>query len=399
MPMLYWADGKPWHEANIYFSERADRIASGQLKLTTIESAATALHAYMNFLEARPELCWHDFPRIKAERPLTRYRGELIRARDAGKIAPSTTSARMSALVQWYRWVQERELLSTDWPLWDEELVGVRITDAFGFERTLDVRSTDLHIPNRGQKGAALEDGLLPVSLAERDRILALAALHGSTEFQLMLQLGFFTGMRLGSICDLKLRTLDHAQALAETDRAHYLHIGPGIRYAPVQTKYGVTGRVLIPTELLHQLRQYVASTRHLRREAIAAPEHRSLVFLTRFGCPYGKNGTDRSPSTNVDMLRLRQAAKASGLNLEHFHFHRTRATFATSLAQAAIQAENKVTRWSDVITLIRDLLLHKDEATSMRYITFVNQQESKAYWANEFSRFLFGTADASPTH
>ena len=40
---------------------------------------------------------------------------------------------------------------------------------------------------------------------------------------------------------------------------------------------------------------------------------------------------------------------------------------------------------------LLRELLLHKDEVTSMRYITFVKEQKTKAYWANEFTRFFFG--------
>lgn len=391
VPVLYWETGEPWPEANLYFADRAELILSGQLKIGTLESIATALLAYMKFLESDGELQWHHFPKAKSDRPVTRFRGELIRARDNGELASSTATARMAGVLQWYRWVKAQGLLSTGWPLWEDKLIGIRIKDAFGFERSLAVTSSELSIPNRKRNIVRLEDGLLPVSLEERDKTLDLAARYSSQEFNLMLRLGFMTGMRLGSICDLKLTTLENAEQLAETPLLHYLSIGPGVRAAPVRTKHDVTGRVIIPTDLLRDLRRYVCSERRLMREAQADKGHKSLVFLSRYGTPYGTKEAGKSPSVNVDMLRLRHAAAAEGVNLAGFHFHRSRATFATSLAEAAMRMPDSALRWSDIISLIRDLLLHKDEATSMRYITFVNEQKTKAYWANEFTRFFFG--------
>ena len=391
VPVLYWESGEPWAEANLYFADKAELILSGQLKIGTLEAVATALLAYMKFLETDDELQWHKFPKAKADRPTTRFRGELIRARDKGEIASSTATARMAGVLRWYRWVKAQGLLATDWPLWADKLVGVRITDAFGFERSLSVTSSELSIPNKKRNNVKLEDGLLPVSLEERDQILDLAARHSSLEFSLMLRLGFLTGMRIGSICDLKLATLDNAHRLAETPLVHYLSIGPGVRAAPVRTKHDVTGRVIIPSDLLQDLRDYVRSERRLTREAQATKDHKGLVFLTRYGTPYGTKKAGKSPSTNVDMLRLRRAALAEGVNLAGFYFHRSRATFATSIAEAALRMPDSSLRWSDIIALIRDLLLHKDEVTSMRYITFVKEQKTKAYWANEFTRFFFG--------
>ena len=213
-----------------------------------------------------------------------------------------------------------------------------------------------------------------------------------------MLRLGFMTGMRLGSICDLKLKTLENASRLAETDKAYYLTIGPGVRAAPVRTKHDVTGRVIIPADLLCDLRSYLSSERRLIREAKALPEHKDMVFLNRFGRPYGGSADGRSPSINVDMLRLRRAALDEGENLNDFYFHRSRATFATSIAEAALRIPGANIVWGEVIALIRDLLLHKDEATSMRYITFVKKQKVRAYWANEFTRYFFGASPARPT-
>ena len=168
VPVLYWESGEPWAEANLYFADKAELILSGQLKIGTLEAVATALLAYMKFLETDDELQWHKFPKAKADRPTTRFRGELIRARDKGEIASSTATARMAGVLRRYRWVKAQGLLATDWPLWADKLVGVRITDAFGFERSLSVTSSELSIPNKKRNNVKLEDGLLPVSLEER---------------------------------------------------------------------------------------------------------------------------------------------------------------------------------------------------------------------------------------
>ncbi|MCE7032421.1 site-specific integrase [Lysobacter sp. GX 14042] len=345
----------------------------------------------MKFLESRPDLRWNHFPTAKRDRPITQFRGYLIRSRDAGAIAASVASAHMASVIRWYRWVKSRRLISASTPLWRDRIIPVKLTDVHGFERTIAVASSELSIPNRKRGIAKLEDGLLPVSLEERDKILAISSRHSSTEFDLMLRLGFFTGMRIGSICDLKLGTIFDAARVAETTLLRYLHIGPGVRGAPVKTKFGVTGRVIIPTDLLTSVKAYINSERRLKREALARPEHKNIVFLNRFGRPYGSRRNGASPSVNVDMLRLRKAAAAQGYDLTGFKFHRTRATFATSLAQAGVRTVDPAVTWGSVIGLIRDLLLHKDEATSMRYVTFVQQQEVKSYWANEFTAFLFG--------
>lgn len=392
VPVLYWGSGEPWTEANLYFAARADLVLSEQLSVATLEATGQALLAYMKFLESQPELHWSQFPKKKADRPTTRFRGHLVMLRKKDRIAASVATAHMAGVIKWYRWVRSERLISADWPLWKDRIVPITVSDEHGFNRTIAVASSELSIPNKNRNAVKLEDGLLPVSLEERDSILELSARHSSLEFNLMLRLGFLTGMRLGSICDLKLATLTNAVRLAETPLLHYLNIGPGVRGAPVRTKFGVTGRVIIPTELLLEMRAYVNSERRLRREALAAPEHKNLVFLNRYGKPYATRDDGKSPSVNVDMLRLRKAAAIEGLNLKGFKFHRSRATFATSLAEAATRMPGASVGWGDIISLIRDLLLHKDEATAARYITFVKQQKVKAYWANEFTKFLFGS-------
>src|SRR5689334_8582565 len=95
LPQIIWRDGTPWREANLWALERA---TSRDTKLATVQSDATALHAYASWLE-QVGRDWWDFPPKKADRCLVRYRGALIDARESGEIAPSTTSQRMAAVV------------------------------------------------------------------------------------------------------------------------------------------------------------------------------------------------------------------------------------------------------------------------------------------------------------
>jgi signal transduction histidine kinase len=57
--------------------------------------------------------------------------------------------------------------------------------------------------------------------------------------------LAFFTAMRLGSICDLKVQTLEYAVPDPAAPGLYRLAVGPGAS-PPVHTKFGVTGQVLL---------------------------------------------------------------------------------------------------------------------------------------------------------
>jgi len=111
----------PWTEANQWFYERG---SSNNVSIKTVEANAAAVHAYAQWLEETGTEWWH-FPVRKAERCLVRYRGHLIAQRSAGIIAPSTTQQRMNAVILFYRWLVESELLTVDSPLWKEKSVGV----------------------------------------------------------------------------------------------------------------------------------------------------------------------------------------------------------------------------------------------------------------------------------
>ncbi len=383
LPQLVWQNNSTWGEANLWALEEAK-----DKDIKTVHASMTHLLGYANWLEVENVGWWH-FPARKSERCLPQFRGALIRARDNGEIAPSTASVRMSTVVRFYRWLQATGLLSTSWPMWTDVQVGIRLTDKFGFEHTLRVASTDLSIRNSKVAGAIeLEDGVMPVTSEGMRQITLFANAEASEELALMLQIGFGTGLRLGSILDLKLTTLDRA-SIDPVGGWYRAAVGPGAR-PPVATKFGSSGMVPIPTPLLERLREYACSTRRLKRQAQAAHENRDLLFLTRFGKSYAGQ---ESRAINVEMSRLRVAGAAAGIEvLREFHFHRTRATFTTMLMRAALSCMPV----GDAVQFVREACLHKDEATTLKYVKFIESSKAMAEAADAFTEAFMGLAQGA---
>jgi integrase len=271
--------------------------------------------------------------------------------------------------------------------MWREKLVGIRLIDPVGFNRTILVNSTDLAIRNRKAPGERLEDGLLPVSEAHRTVILEFAQEYASAELYLMLLSGFCTGMRLGTLADLRIQTIERATPDPASPELMRIAVGPGAD-PPVHTKGSVTGQIHITRSNIEGLRDYFYSTRRLKRQARAASENRNLIFLTTCGNPYVRRGTDHSSSINVEMHTLRRKAESRAFDfLRHFKFHQTRCTFATELARLAITAGGAV----NALAIVKDFLLHKRESTSMQYIRFVEKTPIKEEAANAFTRTFLG--------
>lgn len=380
LPQIFWADGKPWREVNLWAVERG---TSGGASIRTVASNMNGMLNYAKFLETH-RVHWFQFPARKAERCLVLYRGDLVKLRDAGEISPSTASEYMRNCIMFYRWIRHKGLLAPHIFMWSDRSYFVKYFDKVGFERTVNGITTDLGIPNRKRQGMTLEGGLLPVSDTDRDVILDYAASNGTPELYLMLAIGFYTGMRLGSICDLKVQTLVNAVPDPSTPGLLRLAIGPGAA-PPVHTKFAVTGQIWMPQALLDELLVYAEGWRRIEREAKARCENRDLLFLTRFGNPYGRRGTEHSSAVNVEMSAIRKKAMQSGLKVfRKFRFHQTRCTFGTELARLALSTCSDVAL---VIGMVSDALLHapSSEATTFKYIRFVQAAPIKQALSHRF--------------
>ena len=307
LPQIFWDDGTPWLEANLWAHERA---TSGKTDLKTVQSNLHHLHKYAQWLEAE-DLDWRHFPMLERDRVLIRWRKHLIGMRDKlGLLSPSTATHRMNATIHFYRYARAHELIERDSPMWQERQVVHRFHDTHGFERTMLLASTDLAIPCRARHGLRLEDGLTPLTPDQMRELLAFTAQEGnaSRELHLMLQLGFYSGARIETITDLKRGTLDNAVSDPAVPGLVYLSVGPG--HKPfVATKFDVQGRIMVPDWLFQALRDYVTEPVRLKREALAPPENKDLIFLTRFGRRYADRESGAGTAIDRAMVDLRRKA------------------------------------------------------------------------------------------
>jgi integrase len=388
LPQIFWADGSSWRAVNLWAVSRA---TDGMTDIKTVRSNLGHLHKYAQWLEDE-QLDWQHFPMLERERVLIRWRKHLIEQRDRlGMLAPSTVSQRMNAVIHFYRFAQAHGILGREVVMWRERQVFHKYFDTEGFERTMLRQSTNLSIPNRITHGLKLEGGITPLTFEQMKQLLAFTGRPGnvSRELDLMLKLGFFTGARLETISDLKRGTLINAIPAPEASGLFILAVGPGHR-PYVATKFNVSGRIFVPSALLEDLRAYLTDVSRLKREALAAPEDKELVFLTRYGRRYVDRNSGSGNAVGRAMVDLRRRATAAGLELaRHFHFHMTRATFGTSLTSLLLSQAGSNEK--EVLELVSTLMLHKNVSTTLKYIKFAKQSGMKAKVANEFSDAYLG--------
>ncbi|RIX48338.1 MAG: site-specific integrase [Rhodocyclales bacterium GT-UBC] len=375
LPQIFWADGTPWHEANLWALEMA---RNRDVKIKTIHSAFEHIHKYAIWLE-QEEADWRHFPQSKADRVLVRYRGALIDARDHGELSPSSTTARMNAVIRFYRYAAGRHFISRDTPKWQDKAVVVRYFDTVGFERTMGRITTDISIPNRARPGFRLEDGLLPLTTQHMTELLKFAKENVAEELFLMLLIGCFTGARIGTITTLRMQTLDNAVQDPMAPGMWTIPVGPGTGIA---TKFDVSGGLMIPEPLMMTLKSYATSRHRLDRVIRASDENKSYLFLTRHNNPYSVATVDRA------MVDLRRSGRAAGLKfLDKFKFHQTRATYGTWLMSICL--EN--TSIKAAIEFVKRAMHHKSEATTFRYVAFIEHTQAKIEVANAFTEVFLG--------
>jgi site-specific recombinase XerD len=376
LSQIYWANGDGWMEANHWALERATSTAGGKIK--TVTSLMKHLSAYADWLESE-SLDWRHFPDRMADRALVRYRKALIDQRDQGRIRPSTATERMRALIQFYRHAYAHGFVSRHSPMWRDEMAVIRYFDSVGFERTLMRLKSELAIPNRARPGLVLEDGLTPLRSEHVQALLNLTAAEKLDKLHLILSIGFFTGARIGTITTIQVRSVEDAMPDPSMPALYRIPVGPG---TGVSTKFDVSGDLLVPGFLINALRRHAYSMDRLRRQALASVENRSFLFLTSRGNPY------KEQSFNRLMTDLRRRAMRQRLHfMREFKFHQTRCTYGTWLMELALRVANEAA----AVAFVRDAMLHKDEATTLRYVRFIQQAPVKAAISNEFTAVFSG--------
>lgn len=381
LPQLFWSNGIGWHEANQWALYRA---CLPGVDAKTVLSQMRHLHGYATFLESTG-IDWRHFPTRMDERCLIRFRGSLIHRANAGEIAISTARARMTAVIAFYRFANTHHLVEAVGPMWVDRTVVIPFFDSMGFKRSISRTTTNLHIPLRSRIATRLEDGLTPLSSTQLPKLRAFLQQSQSAELRLMLEIGFFTGARVGTIVSLHRRAINRARPSPLAPECRLVPVGPG---TGIETKFGVKGDLLFPTKLLDELRDFGESTERLKRQICARPEDRDLLFLTRSGNKYSVNSVDRL------VQRMRESAVSYGLDfMQGFKFHQSRATYGTQFLQILLS----VMSTAAALEFLREAMLHKNVSTTLLYSKYLEVSKAKEAVADAFNKFFTGLTDKNP--
>lgn len=375
LSQIFWNDGSPWAEANLWSLEMS---RNKDVKLKTVHTLMEHLHKYANWLE-QEKIDWRHFPKQKASRVLVHFRGFLVGLRDIGDLTPSTTSARMRAVIRFYRYAALHNFVYRGIPMWEDKSIAIKYFDSVGFQRTLQRITTDISIPNRARPGVRLEDGLLPISSEHMTALLSFSKKIASKELYLILLTAFFTGARLGTITTLRTYSLERSMRDPKTPEMWIVPIGPG---TGISTKFDVSGELIIPDFLMQLWKEYCYSPEHLHRVIKAPPANKSFLFLTRRLNPYTPSAIDRQ------MVDLRRKGILAGLKfLKNFKFHQARATYGTWLMSSCL----KVASVKASIEFVKRAMHHKSESTTFLYITFLEHTKAKMEISNAFTESFLG--------
>lgn len=375
LPQIFWADCSSWAEVNLWALTRA---LDQRVKPDTVQRTMKHLRHYAAYLEEK-KLDWRHFPIKKEEGALRTFRKRLVDAVDKGTLGNSTATNCMAAVIQFYRFADIHDLVGVTAPMWVDKSVVIPFHDSKGFKRTMTRQVSELAIPNRRRTGQLLEDGLLPLRSEHMNQCLRYTAENESEELHMMLSTGFFTGARIGTITTLTVTSLDTAREDPMTPGIFLLPVGPGTEIA---TKFSVSGNIMVPGEVLAELRRFATSTTRLLRERKAKGQHKNRLFLARSGKPYSVAVVNRL------VHGMRKRAVASGMTfMEDFTFHQSRATFGTWLVQLLLEVTNK----TEALRIVRDAMLHKHESTTLGYIKFIENTKAKANFAAQFNTAFTG--------
>lgn len=380
LPYIRLASGLPWTEANTWLASRACDPAD-DLSAKTIIRDARSLVSYANFLEANG-LVWNDLHKPDSEKPTYLYKSHRSLNVKEGTGAYSTAQTELRAVAKFYIWCTSTGQLSDGCKPFLARTTQVQVSTKFGSKT---VEKTVSNMPLKRRRTAprsTLEGGLKPVPAELQKRILTLSEAHAGTEVTLMLAIGFSSGIRLGSITDLKCETIEKA---ASTNLKGHKSIKIGPAHG-VMTKFSTNYSPVVPDALIQRLTSYITSVRRLKRAIKHGGRYSQYLFLTPQGRPYHDDDGIPSSAIGVAIHRIRAIAQASDLPIEDFRFHDSRATFACNLLDAAMAIGIPVT---SALSTITEFLGQSDERTALRYVQHAQKRRIVGKYNDLYGQWL----------
>ncbi|OLO10127.1 hypothetical protein BTW10_16130 [Chromohalobacter japonicus] len=285
-PVLIQGNGEPWDIGNLYLTQKL--ASEHKYESRTYRAIADHLLDYLRYLEDEG-LDYLHFPKLNQLKVTYQYRRRLVDQVQAGEVSVSTASARINAVIQFYRSIMHWKLIDEDLfmlePFKDVQRYINTITD-YGIPRSLRVKSHNLAITTPRKQPQAeyiYDDGeLRPLTMQEQELLLK-SLLQSSREYQLIFYFALFTGARTQSIGTLRIK---HLKGRLDGDGYLRLPIGMGTE---IDTKKGKRMQLLVPGWLVNDLLIYSKSQEVSKRRirSYYGDIEDNYMFLTLNGNPY----------------------------------------------------------------------------------------------------------------
>ncbi|MHB0763446.1 tyrosine-type recombinase/integrase [Stutzerimonas sp. NM35] len=419
-PVLIQGDGDPWAIGNLYLTTKLQREVGYESR--TFRGIADHLLDYLRFLEDEGMDYLH-FPKNDRLKVTYRYRQRLIDFVTDGQLSASTASARINAVVNFYRGI-------ITWNLADDANIEgvafteikkyISVTSDYGISKNLKVNSHDLAIANTKKQRQAeyISDGgdLRPLTVSEQTCVLQ-ALLESAREYQLMFYFALFTGARVQTVGTLRIK---HLQGELDSNGNLRLPIGAGTL---IDTKRGKRMTLLVPGWVVRDMLIYSrsAEAKKRRTRSYYGDTEDNYVFLSKNGVPYytsKKEILDRRDSrisvsagmvdrardvsiqdgaavrTHIQQILLPRIHRNSH-NFQEFTFHDLRATFGMNLLESQLQhmGDQSITA---ALEYVQQRMGHNNKATTMQYLNYKSRLQWKNSVQHEFETQLFEHVNTS---
>tara|TARA_R110001606_G_scaffold169296_2_gene314271 strand:+ start:7420 stop:8658 length:1239 start_codon:yes stop_codon:yes gene_type:complete len=293
-------------------------------------------------------------PAALAIHPTYGYKQYLLqKVKNTDNLSDSTANAYLGVIRRFYLWLGEIKELSSN------DFVKPKMT----FVKGRNVTSSDLTIRVAKKSNKSLN----PLKNKEQETLRTLLNSE-SDRFQLQVRVMRDCGLRLDECLTLPSH-LFNEDTLANTTGllVKGLKIGP---HVDVHTKYGKTRELFITITLYESVIDYLISDEYeerLRkfRTLYGDQVKNEPIFISRDGHPYTKNAFYES------WYKFRTSIRESmGEGSFKHKPHDLRATFGTNWLSAALDAGHTP---SEALASLKEIMGHKNETTTMKYITFHN--------------------------
>lgn len=419
-PVLIQSDGEPWIIGNLYLVTKLHKEVGYESR--TFRGIADHLLDYLRFLEEE-DLDYLFFPKNDRLKVTFRYRQRLIEFVNNGQLSASTASARINAVVNFYRGL-------INWSFIDGEKIDgiafieikryLSVTSNYGIQKNLLINSHNLTIPNHKKQSQSeyINDGgmLRPLTVYEQSCVLK-ALLKSSREYQLMFYFALFTGARVQTVGTLRVKHLK-----GDFDSNGYLRLSIGAG-SQIDTKRGKRMTLLVPGWLVQDMRIYASSdeARKRRKRSYYGDIDDNYILLSKSGVPYYTSKkeildhSDSRISESAGMIdRARDVAIQDGAALrthiqqilfprircdspsfQDFTFHDLRATFGMNLLESQLQhmGDQNITT---AVEYVRQRMGHANIEMTMQYLKYKSRLKWKNTVQHEFENQLFSHINTS---